>query len=89
MPPYCGDSRVMSLMRPETVGSVASSSRSTAVDAPVCDELNTGSVWPTTVTVSATPATRSENSRSVRDAERQADVVLDLGLKPASAAVTL
>ena len=34
-PPYSGERRAMSLMRPEIVGSVASSSRSTAVAAPV------------------------------------------------------
>jgi len=43
-PLYCGDNRVMSLILPETVGRVASSSLLTAVAAPVCEELNTGSL---------------------------------------------
>ena len=42
LPPYCGVRRVMSLMRPETVGSTSSSSRVTDVAAPVRVELNTG-----------------------------------------------
>ena len=53
LPPYCGVRRVMSVMRPEIVGSDARSSRVTAVAAPVRPELNTGSLWPTTVIVSA------------------------------------
>src|SRR5215510_6525807 len=63
-PPYCGVRRVMSVMRPEIVGSAARSSRITAVAAPVWVELNTGSLCPTTVIVSETAATFSVNSRS-------------------------
>ncbi len=64
-PPYCGVRREMSLMRPDTVGSEASSSRRTAVAAPVRDELNTTSDLPTTVTVSLTADSFSENAMSV------------------------
>jgi hypothetical protein len=64
LPPYCGVRRVMSVMRPEMVGSVASSSRVTAVAAPVRPELKTGSLVPTTVIVSETEATLRPKTRS-------------------------
>ena len=63
-PLYCGLNREKSLMRPEIVGSAASSSRDTAVAAPVRVELNTGLLSPMTVTVSAMAATFNVNSRS-------------------------
>ena len=88
-PLYSGDRRVMSLMRPEIVGSVASSSRSTAVAAPVCDELNTGSLCPTTVIVSATAAIFSENSTSWATPSVSVRLFLTSVVKPASDAVTL
>ncbi len=62
--PYCGVNRVMSLIRPDTVGRTAISLRFTAVAAPVRVELNTALVSPTTVTVSATVATASLNGMS-------------------------
>ena len=76
LPPYCGVRRVMSVMRPLIVGSVARSSRVTAVAAPVRPELNTGSLWPTTVIVSETLATFSEKSRSWVTPRLTRDVVL-------------
>ena len=82
-PPYCGVRRVMSVMRPEIVGSEARSSRVTAVAAPVRFELNTGSITPTTSTLSETAATFMVNSMSVRDAEVQRDVIAFFGGKPA------
>ena len=44
----------------------------TAVAAPVRVELNTGSLWPTTVTVSAMVATFSVELEILRDAEASA-----------------
>ena len=88
-PPYCGDRRAMSLILPETVGSVASSSRSTAVAAPVCVELNTGSLRPTTVTVSAIVATFSLNSRSVAVPRLTVTFSFTSLLNPVRDAVTL
>ena len=55
----------MSLMRPETVGSVAISSRLTEVAAPVRAELNTVSDCAVTVTVSCTEMARTVIGRSV------------------------
>jgi hypothetical protein len=52
MPLDCGVNRVTSLIRPVTVGSVASSKRLTVVAAPVRLELKMGSDDPVTVTVS-------------------------------------
>ena len=78
LPPYCGVRRVMSVMRPVIVGSVARSSRITAVAAPVRPELNTGSLWPTTVIVSATLATLRREIEILGDAQAHADVVLRL-----------
>src|SRR5438874_3623842 len=89
LPLYCGERRAMSLMRPEIVGSDASSSRSTAVDAPVCDELNTGSLWPTTVIVSATAATFNENSTSCATPSVSVRLLLTSVVNPVSDAVTL
>src|SRR5436190_1540315 len=63
-PLACGVRRVMSPIRPEMVGSVASSSLVTAVAAPVRFELNTGSLTPTTTMSSAMAATFSVKSRS-------------------------
>ena len=63
MPLYCGVRRVMSLMRPDTVGRSASSARVTAVEAPVRCELNVASLVPRTVTCSATPATLKRERR--------------------------
>src|SRR5690349_11848093 len=51
-PDACGVRRVMSPRRPPIVGSVASWSREMVVAAPVRFELNTGSIVPTTVTLS-------------------------------------
>ena len=76
LPPYCGVRRVMSVMRPEIVGSVARSSRVTAVAAPVRLELNTGSLWPTTVIVSDDVATLRVKSRSWVTPRFTRDVVL-------------
>ena len=56
LPPYWGLNRVISVMRPDTVGSVAKSSRIIAVAAPVRLVLNTGSDVAVTVTSSATAA---------------------------------
>jgi hypothetical protein len=89
VPLYCGVSRVMSLMRPDTVGRRASSARVTAVDAPVRCEPNVASLVPRTVTCSATAATLRVNSRSV-DVPRLTVMASLLWMpKPASSAVTL
>src|SRR5207302_504686 len=68
-PVYSGESRATSLMRPEIVGRAASSSRSTAVEAPVCDELNTESLWPTTPVMEAvvTPCPAAAVAHSAHD----------------------
>jgi len=87
-PLYCGESRVISLMRPVIVGSAPSSSRVTAVAAPVRDELNTGSLWPTTVIVSATAASLSVNVRSVATPRLTVTSFSTSVLNPVSAAVT-
>ena len=87
LPPYCGVRRVMSLMRPETVGSTASSSRDTDVAAPVRVELNTGLVSPVTVTVSATLASASLNDRSCTTPSVSVIAVCASARNPDSAAV--
>ena len=88
-PPYCGVRRVMSVIRPDTVGSVARSSRVTAVAAPVRLVLNTGSIVAVTVTTSATAATFNLNARSVDTPRLTETPSLISVLKPASAALTL
>ncbi len=88
-PPYCGVRREMSLMRPDTVGSDASSSRRTAVAAPVRDELNTTSDLPTTVTVSLTADSFSENVMSVLTPRLTTRPSWTSVLNPASTAVAL
>src|SRR5262249_59793523 len=87
--PYCGVRRVMSVMRPEMVGSVARSSRITAVAAPVCDVLNTGSLDPTTVIVSEIVATFSENSRSCATPSDSERLFLTSVVNPLNCAVTV
>ena len=88
-PEYSGASRATSLMRPEIVGSDPSCSRSTAVEDPVWLELKMMSLWPLTVTVSATEATASPNSRScvTPSVSRMSDFSSDLN--PDNAAVTV
>src|SRR5262245_47401877 len=88
-PPYCGVRRVMSVMRPEIVGSAARSSRITAVAAPVCVELKTGSLCPTTVIVSETAATFSVNSRSCATPSASVSAFFTSEVKPVSCAVTV
>ncbi len=88
-PPYWGLRRAMSLMRPEIVGSVASSSRVTDVAAPVRVELNTASAVPTTVIVSATAATFSAKSRSEVTPRFSETLFFTSVVKPCSVAVTL
>ena len=87
-PPYCGVRRVMSVMRPVIVGRVARSSRMTAVAAPVCDELNTGSLVPTTVIVSAIVATFSENSTSCATPSASVMLFFTSVVNPLNCAVT-
>ncbi len=65
VPEVCGVKRVKSLIKPRTVGSVASVSRLTAVVAPVRDELNTVSDCAVTVTVSCTEICFTLKTRSV------------------------
>ena len=77
----------MSLMRPETVGSTASSSRETDVTAPVRVELKTGLVSPVTVTVSATLASASPNETSCTTPSVSVTSVLASARNPDSAAV--
>ena len=89
LPPYCGVRRVMSVMRPEMVGSVASSSRVTAVAAPVRPELNTGSLVPTTVIVSAIDATFSANGTSCATPSCSETLSLTSVVNPLSVAVIL
>src|SRR3954470_4840491 len=89
LPPYCGVRRVMSVMRPEIVGSVARSSRITAVAAPVRPELNTGSLCPTTVMVSATLAILREKSRSWVTPRLTDMLFFASDVKPGSDAVTV
>ncbi len=89
LPPYCGDSRVMSVMRPETVGSEARSSRVIAVAAPVCVELKTASLVPTTVTVSATAAGFSEKLRSSATPSDSVMLLWTSVANPVSEAVTV
>ena len=89
LPPYCGVRRVMSVMRPETVGSDARSSRRTAVAAPVRFELNTGSRRPMTVIDSSTATFPSFIIEVGRRAERDQDVLHVCGWNPASSAVTV
>ncbi len=86
-PPYCGVRRVMSLMRPDTVGSIASSSRVTDVAAPVRVELNTGLVSPMTVTVSATLASASLNDTSCTTPSVSETLFFASARNPDSAAV--
>ena len=64
-PEVCGVRRVKSLIRPRTVGSVASVSRLTAVAAPVRAELNTALDSAVTVTVSVTEIGLTSMLRSV------------------------
>src|SRR3954463_3718063 len=89
LPPYCGVNRVMSVIRPEMVGSTANSSRLTAVAAPVRPELNTGSLWPTTVIVSETLATLSPNVRSCVTPKLTLTLFFTSEVKPVSDAVTV
>ena len=89
LPPYCGVRRVMSLMRPETVGSTASSSRDTDVAAPVRVELNTGLDSLVTVTVSATVATPRLNDKSCTTPRVSVIAVCSSERNPDNAAVTL
>ncbi len=63
--PACGVKRVMSPMRPVSVGRVAMSTRLTAVAAPVRLELKTGSTVAETVTVSCTAMARTRKVRSI------------------------
>ena len=72
----------MSVMRPEMVGSVASSSRVTAVAAPVRPELNTGSLVPTTVIVSETDGDLETEDEILRHAQADRKVVLRLCREP-------
>ena len=65
VPEFCGVRRVKSEMRPDTVGSVASVSRLTAVAAPVRAELNTALDSAVTVTVSVTAMFLTLKLRSV------------------------
>src|SRR5712692_1351418 len=88
-PPYCGVRRVMSVMRPEIVGRLARSSRMTAVAAPVCDVLKTGSLVPTTVMVSAMVATFSENSMSCVTPSDSVRPLFASVVNPLSCAVTV
>ena len=64
-PVACGVNRVRSAMFPDTVGIVAMSDRLTDVDAPVREELNTGSTCAVTVISSCTAIGCTENRRSV------------------------
>ena len=64
-PDVCGVRRVKSLIKPRTVGSVASVSRFTDVEAPVRPELNTVSDCAVTVTVSVTEIGLTLTLRSV------------------------
>ena len=89
LPLYCGVRRVMSLMRPDTVGSSASSARVTAVEAPVRCEPNVASLVPFTVTCSVTAATLSVNSTSVEVPSVTDKASFVWVPKPVSSAVTL
>ena len=77
----------MSLMRPDTVGSIASSSRVTDVAAPVRVELKTGLVSPMTVTVSATFASVSVNATSCATPSVSERLFCASGRNPERAAV--
>jgi hypothetical protein len=79
----------MSVMRPVIVGSDARSSRITAVAAPVCDELNTGSLVPTTVIVSEIDATFSVNSRFCVTPRLSERLFWTAVVKPVSAALAV
>ncbi len=79
----------MSLMRPETVGSVASSSRVIAVEAPVRVELKTGLATATTVTVSEIAANLRVNSRSCVAPRLSVMLGLSSVVKPEMSALTL
>ena len=81
-PPYCGVSLGRSLMRPDTVGNVASSSRETLVAAPVRAELKIGLLSAVTTMVSATFAGPQRKRQVLRDAKAEDDVVLLFGLEP-------
>ena len=89
-PPYCSVMRVMSVMRPDTVGIAARTSRETDVAGPVRPELNTASAAvPTTVTASDTPAIFSWKDRSRPMPRLTVMLSWTSGLKPESSAVIL
>jgi hypothetical protein len=88
-PPYCGDSRMMSVIRPEMVGSDARSSRVMVVAAPVCVVLKMGSDVAVTTTSSASAATFSLKSRSAETPRLTTTPSLMSVANPVSMAVTL